>query len=346
MKNIQAYCYLLFIVLLMSGCSTHQAMEPYERYHVPNFSDMMPAQLVVISMVLPESLDVPGTALYEGLPPSINFPVYLVRKDAEKAKEAMRLLGVRYRIPNTNEYRLLVYTLMTEEERLQYAVFTTDPDNLRVYGQSGHGIKMSDWEDKRPKDYPELFTPITEVSEWVVCAKKGSKEYMDLIALLSGYMQSGLQDIKELVEDYGEYYEKYEIPIGSILPENVLKEVMKNKEFISKAKELLFKDWKIIGTIPLITMEQELASIFLIKVFQVPGKFFGDDLNQEGYLSREMDARGTWAMIDYREKNYGFSSRYSPEDEIGLRKAIELVSHMSREDVVALFEMINSYRKQ
>ncbi len=294
MKSIFAVVVMLFA---LSGCAGNMAMQALEMHSAPDFSSKMPDNITVIRLALNAHLDLSDTAFYPdfGVPNSTTWPFYLCAPGQKDINEAKKLMAIRFELSKEQQV-LLVYIPEKLENIKNHTGFLTDHAGKRIY--SADSKKMAyvpNLTKVKPENFPDVVKPIGSMN--TIEAVKGTKQYEDLMSLLDPFKKAAEENWKEALKVRDDYLKAYDIPVGINLSEEQAKILLNDQSFQEKMMSLLTDDWYGVITFPLWTPEQYGVSMLITKVFQIPTKFWKDDLNKPGYMDRTLTASQGAAMI-------------------------------------------------
>ncbi len=313
MKEINRSIFIFAVlVLMLSGCSTHQPMMSQEMYSAPNFAELMPENITVVRYELNPLLDISDTAFYPdyGFEPSTTWPFYFLPSGETDMKKAKRVLGVRFDLQPKPV--ILIYFPQKLEEIKDSLLFMTDHAGKRVVSSSGQLIFLPDWQSMSSEEINKFVDSIGEMN--TIEATRGSQAYKDLVTLLNPFLYQAEKNWLKASSIRDDYYRDSGIKVGSKLTEKQLKFITKDESFKAKIVSFLGENWYGVITFPLWTPEQYGMSVLLTKVFQIPTKFWSYDFDKPGYMDRKLTALQGGSMIEYHDKHYGFKSMFSPED--------------------------------
>jgi hypothetical protein len=308
--------FLLSIVLLSSACAKIEPMSRTDMYAAPDFKAALPDNIVCVRGVVNDVLDNANAALYpdSSLPPSRTYPFYRV-KAGKRMEDADIIPGLRF---NVGETRLIMTCMpgTLAEVGADYGGFG-DHSAERLIAPNGQHFRVEDWQDKRPEKLAPIIMPIKDLV--VIEAKKGTEQYEQLISLFAPYQELYSKRWQKSQSILREKCEEMNIPLGTTLSEENLAMMLADEEFVAKLRSVLFEDWFLLLTYPLMTPEKYGLSMLVIKVLRIPVKFWETDMDNPGYPDRAMTAIDTAAMLKYDRMN-----RINWGEQImALRKEIE-----------------------
>jgi len=317
-NNCLFFC-LLLALLTMQGCSgvkVPSSMAPYEKmmtreemYYapVPDNPEVLSAIILPINFLW----NLGDTARYPDyhLPNSTTWRFIILPTDATDTSEAERYYAIKYM---AGRFPFLATFLPEGLKKFEgKSGFLLDNSGTRLMGANGQYVRVKNWKKIDPSKYKEIIIPISEMKTVEAFRDKPEDRanYGSLQNLVSAYKVDVDVRLGIVEKILNKKKKALGIPLKSKLTEDQSNELLQDEELQAQLWVLLFDNWDINFSVPMLSLEQMGLYIVASKVFHISSELFGDDLNRPGFMdNKEISSLDVAAMIKQWQGEYGLKN--------------------------------------